>query len=97
MGLPMMGVDCDSIELSLDKVVECLEEYVEPEVEGRARSERERDAIEAIGELRKVILYRGNVLFIRRRVNRTMEYCLSIRREKRAEKKRIEGLDTAKS
>lgn len=79
------------IKLRLDRVVDCLEDYLAIAAASRAPGERERDAVEAIRELRKVIAYRGNVLFVLERVKRSREYFLAVGREKTAEPPRIEG------
>lgn len=70
MGLWGSGIDCDSIEIHLNQVVDCLENYIELSAGVRNPGDLERDAVEAIRGLRAVMAYRGNVLFIQRRVKK---------------------------
>ncbi len=68
----------EHIELKMDEVVDCLEDYLVIAAASRARGERERDAEVAIRELRKVIAMRGKVLFVQKRKKRMGETYLAI-------------------
>ncbi len=81
----MAGVDCNSIELRLDQVVDCLEDYLVISAGIRVEGERERNARDAIRELQKVIPVRGNVLFIQQRTKRRREWYLGVGHAKNAE------------
>ncbi len=66
------------IELKLDEVVLCLENYL-VDIQGRVdREEMSRMATTAIGELQKVIGLRGKVLFVQKRKKRMGETYLAI-------------------
>lgn len=66
------------VELRLDHVCQCLESYVERAIGMQVDGDLKGKAEAAIVELKKVIRYRGDVLFIQERVKRRREYYLGL-------------------
>lgn len=73
-----MAVEHEFIELKLDQVVLCLEDYLGGLAVEGGREDLNRMATEALEGLRKLIAYRGNVLFSRKRVKKFTGTCLGI-------------------